>query len=929
MGILAGRDDELDLLVAAARAALSGSHTTCLLVTGDPGVGKSALLDAAVALLDHQPVIRLTGYAAERTVPLAAARELLHLVSEHEGLETPVGVLADPAGISERAYQAVASRVPLLLVVDDLQWIDPLTIGVLHYAIRGASAAGLPLATLVASRRANKAVDFHDSLRRAVPEERVSLTELGPLSRAAGISVARAADPRLDDDRAAQLWERARGSPFWMQALLRDRGTSSIRDLVIRRLHRCGPDGHRLASMLALVTRPLSRHDASEILAWPVVRIDGAASELAELGVAVLEGQRLHLVHDLVRDALTASLAKAERVELHARIGEWLEGIGEHDPSALVEALTHVREAGRDASQLALRIASSSGRRLLDPEVLRELAHVADDLPCGVGTTDQLNVAIGRVAGEVGDQELALTRWSSVLDHSTEPAVRDIAALEAAHAAAALERPAEARRFLQAVGAMGGRGSASHVRKLALEASLVEAYEHRPDEARVLIDEAIRLARAWKQPNGSLSPEASAAYLEALTTSMALTKMGDDESGLAQLAEEAVAVARHVGDLEHLGAALRMATVRSRTDIDVAVERVRSVWEEANRRALPTVELQAGFWLATLLADRGSIGEAEPVIDSVRLLSLRAATLEPKPNSVAFVASLIGISRGPWQPSLEAITSAAERRAEPHFHLRAWQHVARWEARLKGRAAAASVVCHVDAALSAAAAANCSRCARELRLGAAEALALVGEAHRAVPLLEEWDTHGNAAHPYWGLVRRRAGALVALVSDAPDGRTQLTAVLADGEALGLGLDALWDGLHLGRALAEVDRPRASEILRAVAAKANAGGARTEEALAEQALRRLGVRTWARQSASLGDDPLSALTEREREIACLIAAGASNPDIAARLFISRKTVERHVSNVLAKLGTRNRAQVAALVTRGAQSSEGVPVTAGEA
>jgi DNA-binding NarL/FixJ family response regulator len=56
-----------------------------------------------------------------------------------------------------------------------------------------------------------------------------------------------------------------------------------------------------------------------------------------------------------------------------------------------------------------------------------------------------------------------------------------------------------------------------------------------------------------------------------------------------------------------------------------------------------------------------------------------------------------------------------------------------------------------------------------------------------------------------------------------------------------------------------------------------------------------------------------LTEREREIARLIAAGASNPEIAQRPFLSRKTVERHVSNELRKVGVRNRAELAAPVS----------------
>lgn len=60
--------------------------------------------------------------------------------------------------------------------------------------------------------------------------------------------------------------------------------------------------------------------------------------------------------------------------------------------------------------------------------------------------------------------------------------------------------------------------------------------------------------------------------------------------------------------------------------------------------------------------------------------------------------------------------------------------------------------------------------------------------------------------------------------------------------------------------------------------------------------------------------LGAFTERERAIATLVAEGASNPEIAKHLFLSRKTLERHVSNALAKAGVRNRAELAAHLTK---------------
>lgn len=58
----------------------------------------------------------------------------------------------------------------------------------------------------------------------------------------------------------------------------------------------------------------------------------------------------------------------------------------------------------------------------------------------------------------------------------------------------------------------------------------------------------------------------------------------------------------------------------------------------------------------------------------------------------------------------------------------------------------------------------------------------------------------------------------------------------------------------------------------------------------------------------------ALTPTEQKVAHLVADGLSNPDIAAELFLSRNTVQTHVSHILAKLGARSRAEVAREVFR---------------
>ena len=137
---------------------------------------------------------------------------------------------------------------------------------------------------------------------------------------------------------------------------------------------------------------------------------------------------------------------------------------------------------------------------------------------------------------------------------------------------------------------------------------------------------------------------------------------------------------------------------------------------------------------------------------------------------------------------------------------------------------------------------------------------------------------------------------------------------ADG--LGMRIESIWARTSVARVkAAEGDQAGAGTILWDASAIAEETGAATERAHIDQLLRRLGIRTWRRGPRKGASGDLSALSDRERQIANLIAGGASNPDIAGTLFLSRKTVERHVSNILGKLEVKNRAQVAARMAAG--------------
>jgi DNA-binding CsgD family transcriptional regulator len=241
-----------------------------------------------------------------------------------------------------------------------------------------------------------------------------------------------------------------------------------------------------------------------------------------------------------------------------------------------------------------------------------------------------------------------------------------------------------------------------------------------------------------------------------------------------------------------------------------------------------------------------------------------------------------------------------------------------WLARVVGDAASDEVERHVTAARADAAVADCRQWTSELLLASAEAFSLIGRLADARQALADWRSTQLHPTPRDRLKEGRTEAALVSRSDPVAALAGLGGVQNEAAQHGFLLEELWAMIDRGDVLARLDRDQAVETLHEATELAARIGATTQAQLAGQRLRALGVRTWQRGARTSSGE----LSTRERDIARLVAQGASNPEIARSLFLSRKTVERHVSNILAKLGVQNRTELAGKLAASAEI-EGVP------
>ena len=914
-----GRSSELEALRALLSLAASGRATGAVVVA-EPGLGKSRLLAEAVSRTPI-PVLRVQGYEPGREIAFAAAGGLLRELSRAPAAGGRLEALLvgddgasgafETVRLFEVAFRCLAELAPLAILADDLQWADTETLALLEYLVAASRADHVPSLLLCASRPSEALEPFAGSLGDLLAAECFRRIELGPLERAEGIELASRLAAHLSRDAAEQLWQLAHGSPFWLSALATGSGGGPDPGQLIRsRSSGLAVDAGRLFAVLLVVGEPLPLTDIAEILGWPEERARPAARSLVNRGLGLMNGT-LRVAHDLIRESAVTELPEAERRRLNRRLAEWLEGSAGEDVRGLSRALDHRLAAGLPAGELALRIAGCPQRRLLGGDGLATLAGIAD--AAADHTATSLRRAVAALASELGQWDEAAARWAELSDRLPSDVERADAALAAATAAFRLGRPADVHAFAQRARAAGGADPRVAIEADCRDILALNWLEGRPAAAEPLTDRAIAAAELLVEQAGGvgfLGDAACDAYVGAVRARLDAAIRRADAETVATCADLIQKAARDPAEVLAAASDAIFSMLQFEGLPGPAEPRAHRALEEARRLTLPSLEVEATHWAGWIAQHRGRLDEASELMRQAVSLGERVGpprrfTL----TQLRAVAHSIEASRGDWRKAVTAIERAMAAEPNPHFRLVIRiLHV--W---LLGRFATPGSV-RLEAVLEAFGpdieAAGCGRCRWESVLHGAEAAARLGRLELADALLEQWDAAQPQPRPGPAARRTYVAALVAASRDPAAGLSLFDDAAGLAEAAGHALMRLWIELDRGAALARIDQASAVAALRDVARQAEAMGALSERQLAIRELRALGVRTWTRgRTAEAGE-----LTGREREIADLVAAGASNPEIAQTLFVSRKTVERHVSNILTKLGARNRAELAALLAR---------------
>lgn len=855
------RDAPLAQLLAAVAATRGSAPRGCtVLLSGESGVGKTSLL-RALRERAGSDVQWLWG-ACE---PLLAPAAYLPLVDMLDQLPPGIGhaVRSGRGGLELLAGLLDLlrdRRQPTVLVFDDVQWADGATLELLRYLARRIEGTRSVLA--LAYRTGLPGDHALHGLLAAVPAGATLRLGLQPLSEGSVVQLAREAG------RPAQgLFEATRGNPFYVSEWLAAPAgglPAAVRDAVLARAALLSEAARDLLALVSVAPAGLEDAVIGAVL-------DGVAPALDECQHAQLlhrEGSVWRFRHDIARQAFEAALSDERRTAMHAAVFDALDML-QASPARRVH---HANRAG------------------LWPVVAR-LAPLA-----------------AYEAGLAGAHRQAADLLALAVDHAADETVGRRAELLdlLARAQRACNRLAEAVASRQAALALlrPGGDRLALGRQLRELASLHWAAGTLP-EGRALATEAVELLQDAGAPHELALAHDVLALHGVLDDPRAALHWG--QLALQGLPEEAhpPGRTRALVTLGFIELVLADSAVGwSRLDEGLALALRRDDRDGAGRAwaAMASMCCMHRQWarLDAVCADGLSYSQARDDDYQVSLLRIRLAWS--------------GIEQGRWpaaRAELQAVRGMpglAPLQDHQSRHLLALLDLRTGEA-----GTAAAVAAYWRGQIDGSTRMRMDPWYAPQAVAAAEAAWLWGDRAAVLSLVDEALPHAQRAGERWRLGQllcwrqRAGGTAVALPAGLPapcalelQGRTEEAAAAWAGlgcpyaQALVL---AAAGGAHAAAALAQLAELGAHGTLRLLRSRLAADGQRELPRGPNRRTR---------------DDPLG-LTGRERQILDLVAEGLANRDIAERLSRSERTVEHHVSALLAKLGASSRAEAVRLST----------------
>jgi DNA-binding CsgD family transcriptional regulator len=860
--VLVERDHEVAVLRTALER-LTGRAGRVLTITGEAGAGKSSVVRRAVA--DCNVVRVFVGHCD----PLATPRPLGPVRDVFAEVAPTADILGraapHPAEVGAELLREVSGK-PTAIVVEDAQWIDEASVEVLRFLARRIEA--LPAVLLLTCRDGE--VGSGHPLRPLLGDlarlEHASTMALSPLS-IDGVS-ALLVDTDLD---AGSVLRVTGGNPFFVSEIARHPGEvlpPTARDAVLAsvnsladddisviQLIACAPDGldDRLLPELGVDIPTLRRLDATDLL--------------------VRGRRRLAFRHELARLAIESSVPVGALRAVHARLLDVMERAGVGEMAVLTHHAAAAGDRGR-ATSYAMSAAEQAARTGAHREAVAFLRLALDE-------------SDGR-----SSERAELLRRLSLEQYMMSDLT---AAIQSIEEAIALLRDADEPLEL----------SAAHDRR-----ALIEYYAAHRRLAEHHAWRATELAVAGRPPDpggggagGPAVVPSMLAYGASCATRAYLAYRRHDFRTAADLEADAVAVAGPVGDhMIRIQCGILAAAAEAVTGEPTARGRVLELVDEARSRALDELASAGYSNVAAIDIEHRRLRDAEEILD--RSLPFTVEREIPICNDwQTAMRSRLRFTRGHWAASLEDARAVLDRDGAPLAQL--WPNLVvgllalrhgqpgpeletAWS--LAGQLDEPLARLHVLAALAERA---------WLTGNIDERLATAGASHRElrdVPGLE-W-AMGDLT-----LWLQRLGLPVdPIIPVATPYRLVLDGRTEEAADWLLAASAPFDASMVRLAGADVaGQIAAIEVLDRLGATATADRARAE-------LRRAGVSAVpARPRASTRMNP-AGLTNRQLDVARLMAQGLTNAELATRLYISSKTADHHVSAVLMKLGIGSRRDV---------------------